>query len=44
MNVVDRIDKTAQPHLYRGADCMEKFVEQWTETKKGSDVAKRVRE
>ena len=33
MNVVNRIDKTSRPYLYRGEDCMEKFVEQLTEIK-----------
>ena len=34
LNVVNRLDKTSQPYLYRGEDCMEKFVEQLTEIKK----------
>ena len=28
LNVVNRIDKTSIPYLYRGEDCMEKFIEQ----------------
>ena len=35
LNVVSRIDKTCRPYLYRGEDCMKKFVEQLTEIKKG---------
>ena len=35
LNVVRRIDNTCQPYLYRGEDCMKKFVEQLTEIKKG---------
>ena len=34
LNVVSRIDNTCQPYLYRGEDCMKKFVEQLTEIKK----------
>ena len=34
LNVVRRIDNTCQPYLYRGEDCMKKFVEQLTEIKK----------
>ena len=34
LNVVSRIDNTCQPYLYRGEDCMKKFVEQLTEMKK----------
>ena len=34
LNVVSRIDNTCQPYLYRGEDCMNKFVEQLTEIKK----------
>ena len=34
LNVVSRIDNTCQPCLYRGADCMKKFVETLTEIKK----------
>ena len=34
LNVVRRIDNTCQPYLYRGEDCMNKFVEQLTEIKK----------
>ena len=29
MNVVNRIDKTSQPYLYRGEDCMEKMLTNW---------------
>ena len=28
LNVVNRIDKTSTPYLYRGEDCMDKFIEQ----------------
>ena len=28
LNVVNRIDNTSKPYLYRGEDCMNKFVEQ----------------
>ena len=28
LNVVNRIDKTSTPHLYRGEDCMGKFIKQ----------------
>ena len=34
LNVVSKIDNTCQPYLYRGEDCMKKFVEQLTEIKK----------
>ena len=34
LNVVSRIDNTCQPYLYRGEDCMKKFVEQLTKIKK----------
>ena len=34
LNVVSRIENTCQPYLYRGEDCMKKFVEQLTEIKK----------
>ena len=34
LNVVSRIDNTCQQNLYRGEDCMIKFVEQLTEIKK----------
>ena len=34
LNVVSRIDNTCRPYLYRGEDCMKKFVEQLTEIKK----------
>ena len=35
LNVVSRIGNTCQPYLYRGEDCMKKFVEQQlTEIKK----------
>ena len=34
LNVVSRIGNTCQPYLYRGEDCMKKFVEQLTEIKK----------
>ena len=34
LNVVSRIDNTCQPYLYRGEDCMKKFVEKLTEIKK----------
>ena len=34
LNGVSRIDNTRQPYLYRGEDCMKKFVEQLTEIKK----------
>ena len=34
LNVVGRIHNTCQPELYRGEDCMKKFVEQLTEIKK----------
>ena len=30
LNVVSRIDNTRQPYLYRGEDCMKRFVEQLT--------------
>ena len=33
LNVVNRIDKTSQPYLYRGENCMDKFVEQLSEIK-----------
>ena len=33
MNVVNRIDKTSRPYLYRGEDCMEQFVNQLAEIK-----------
>ena len=31
MNVVNRIDNTSSPYLYRGEDCMDKFVNQLKE-------------
>ena len=34
LNVVRRIDNTCQPYLYRGEDCMKRFVEKLTEIKK----------
>ena len=34
LNIVSRIDNTCQPYLYRGEDCMKKFVKQLTEIKK----------
>ena len=33
LNVVNRIDETCQPYLYRGEDCLDRFVEQLTEIK-----------
>ena len=39
LNVVSRIDNACQPYLYRGEDCMKKFVEQLTEIK--TDILKK---
>ena len=33
LSVVNAINKTSQPYLYRGEDCQNKFVEQLTEIK-----------
>jgi hypothetical protein len=34
LNVVSKVDNTCQPYLYRGKDCIKKFIEQLTEIKK----------
>ena len=36
LNVVNRIDRTSTPFLYRGEDCMEKFIQQLSEIR--SDI------
>lgn len=28
LNVVDRINKSSTPYLFRGEDCMDRFIEQ----------------
>ena len=33
LNAKNSIDNSCQPYLYRGEDCMDKFVEQLTEIK-----------
>ena len=37
LNVVNRIDKTSTPYLYRGEDCMEKFIKQLSEIRSDID-------
>ena len=42
LNVVNRNDKTSTPYLYRGEDCMDKFVEQLSKIKDEIDERMRV--
>ena len=35
LNVVNSIDNTSTPYLYRGGDCMDKFVEQLSQIGEG---------
>ena len=41
-NVVNRIDKSSTPYLYRGEDCMDNFVEELSRIKE--EVEKRIRQ
>ena len=42
MNVVNRIDKSSTPYLYRGEGCVDKFVEELSRIKE--EVEERMRE